>query len=112
MPNYGKYRGKVVETVDPLQLGRIIALVPAISENPLSWALPATPYAGRCVGFFALPPLGANVWIEFEGGMPIIPSGRAVSGVRAKCQPNRPSAPPSCSRPYWAPSASATWMRN
>jgi len=68
MPNYGKYRGKVVETVDPLQLGRIIALVPAISENPLSWALPAMPYAGRGVGFFALPPLGANVWIEFEGG--------------------------------------------
>jgi hypothetical protein len=68
MPNYGKYRGKVVDPVDPLQLGRIMAIVPAISEMPLSWALPATPYAGSGVGFFAIPPVGANVWIEFEGG--------------------------------------------
>lgn len=68
MPNYGKYRGKVIDPVDPLQLGRIIALVPAISELPLSWAMPATPYAGAGVGFFAIPPVGANVWIEFEGG--------------------------------------------
>ena len=68
MPNYGKHRGKVVDPVDPLQLGRILALVPAISEMPLSWAMPATPYAGADVGFFAIPPIGANVWIEFEGG--------------------------------------------
>lgn len=68
MPNYGKYRGKVIDPVDPLQLGRIITLVPAISEFPLGWAMPATPYAGAGVGFFAIPPVGANVWIEFEGG--------------------------------------------
>jgi hypothetical protein len=68
MANYGKYRGKVVDPVDPLQLGRIVALVPAISEMPLSWASPAVPYAGKGVGFFAIPPVGANVWIEFEGG--------------------------------------------
>ncbi len=68
MAYYGKFRGKVVDPLDPLQLGRIIALVPAISEMPLSWALPAAPYAGRGVGFFAIPPVGANVWIEFEGG--------------------------------------------
>lgn len=68
MPNYGKYRGKVVDPIDPLQLGRIVALVPAISEMPLTWAMPAMPYAGPGVGFFAIPPLGANVWIEFEAG--------------------------------------------
>ena len=68
MAYYGKFRGKVVDPLDPLQLGRIIALVPAISEMPLNWALPAAPYAGRGVGFFAMPPIGANVWIEFEGG--------------------------------------------
>lgn len=73
MAHYGKYRGKVVNPVDPLQLGRILALVPAISEMPLSWALPATPYAGSGVGFFAIPPVGANVWIEFEGGDPNYP---------------------------------------
>jgi hypothetical protein len=73
MPNYGKYRGKVIDPVDPLQLGRIVALVPAISEIPLNWAMPATPYAGAGVGFFAIPPVGANVWIEFEGGDPNYP---------------------------------------
>ena len=66
----GKYRGKVLNNIDPLMLGRIIPLVPGVSELPLSWALPCAPYAGDGVGFFALPPIGANVWIEFEGGDP------------------------------------------
>ena len=70
MANYGKYRGKVVNNVDPLMQGRIIAMVPTISEMPLTWATPCVPYAGRGVGFFAVPPIGANVWIEFEGGDP------------------------------------------
>ena len=69
----GKYRGKVVNPVDPMELGRIIALVPAVSEIPLTWALPSVPYAGPDVGFFAVPPPGANVWIEFEGGDPNFP---------------------------------------
>jgi hypothetical protein len=68
MANFGKYRARAVDPNDPLRLGRIIALVPAISELELSWAMPAAPYAGRGVGFFAVPPAGANVWIEFEGG--------------------------------------------
>jgi hypothetical protein len=70
MANYGKYRGKVVNNNDPLMLGRIVALVPAISERPLTWATPCVPYAGKEVGFFAVPPIDANVWIEFEGGDP------------------------------------------
>lgn len=70
MASQGKHRGKVVNNIDPLMLGRIIALVPTISELPLTWATPCVPYAGRGVGFFAVPPIGANVWIEFEGGDP------------------------------------------
>src|SRR5689334_1403488 len=70
---YGKYRGKVIDNVDPLFLGRIMALVPAISEIPLTWAMPCVPYAGPGVGFYAIPPLDANVWIEFEGGDPDYP---------------------------------------
>ncbi|MBK8988262.1 MAG: baseplate assembly protein [Chloroflexi bacterium] len=70
---YGKYRGKVVNNIDPLMRGRLITLVPAVSELPLSWALPCLPYAGPGVGFFALPPIGANVWVEFEGGDPNYP---------------------------------------
>lgn len=70
MANLGKYRGKVVNNIDPLMLGRIIALVPTVSELPLTWATPCVPYAGPGVGFFAVPPIGANVWIEFEGSDP------------------------------------------
>jgi Type VI secretion system/phage-baseplate injector OB domain len=69
----GKYRGKVIENVDPLFQGRIIADVPSVSGSLLNWALPCTPYAGLDVGFYAIPPIGANVWVEFEGGDPNYP---------------------------------------
>jgi hypothetical protein len=35
--------------------------------------MPCVPYAGPGVGFFAIPPEGANVWVEFEGGDPDYP---------------------------------------
>lgn len=59
-----------MNNIDPLMLGRIIASVPSISELPLTWAIPCVPYAGKGVGFFAVPEIGANVWIEFEDGDP------------------------------------------
>jgi uncharacterized protein involved in type VI secretion and phage assembly len=66
---FGKYRGKVVNNVDANQLGRIQVSVPAVlGEGQSSWAMPCTPYAGSGVGLFAIPPTGANVWVEFEGG--------------------------------------------
>jgi hypothetical protein len=68
---YGKYRGKVSNNLDPLQLGRLQVIVPEVlGDGRLSWALPCVPFAGPGVGFFALPPVGANVWVEFEGGDP------------------------------------------
>jgi hypothetical protein len=70
---YGKYRGKVLDNVDPLFQGRIMADVPAIQGSLLNFALPCVPYAGPNVGFYAIPPIGANVWIEFEGGDPNYP---------------------------------------
>jgi hypothetical protein len=66
---YGKYRGLVAINVDPLNLGRLKAMVPEVlGEIPSSWALPCAPYAGTGAGFFAVPPIGAGVWIEFEAG--------------------------------------------
>ena len=66
---YGKYRGLVTINVDPQSRGRLKALVPEIlGEIPSSWALPCAPYAGTGSGFFAVPPIGAGVWIEFEAG--------------------------------------------
>ena len=32
------------------------------------WALPSVPFAGNNIGFYFIPPVGANVWIEFENG--------------------------------------------
>ncbi len=69
MSHFGKYRGQVQNNVDPMQMGRIQVSVPAIlGDGRLSWAMPCVPYAGSQVGFFAMPPVGANVWVEFEGG--------------------------------------------
>jgi hypothetical protein len=71
---FGKYRGTVANNIDPMQQGRIQVSVPTIfSEGQMSWAMPCVPYAGSGVGFFALPPNGANVWVEFEGGDPDYP---------------------------------------
>jgi uncharacterized protein involved in type VI secretion and phage assembly len=66
---YGKFRGKVTDNRDPLMRGRIRAQVPAVfGDEDTGWALPCTPYGGKGVGFFFIPPVGANVWIEFENG--------------------------------------------
>ena len=71
---FGKYRGKVTENEDPKKLGRIRAEVPAVfGEHQSDWALPCTPYAGKNVGLFCIPPIDAMVWIEFEAGNPEIP---------------------------------------
>lgn len=67
---FGKYRGLVKDNKDPQGLGRIQVTVPAVSGMALNWALPCAPYAGPDVGFYTIPPLGAKVWIEFEGGNP------------------------------------------
>jgi type VI secretion system (T6SS) baseplate-like injector VgrG len=66
---YGKYRGTVTNNVDPLMVGRVQVACPAVfGSGRLSWALPASPFAGSGVGLFLVPPVDANVWVEFEGG--------------------------------------------
>ena len=68
---FGKYRGKVTNNEDPNQLGRIQVSVPAVfDEFTFNWAEPCVPYAGINTGFYAIPPVAANVWVEFEGGNP------------------------------------------
>jgi len=66
---FGKYRGTVANNVDPMQMGRIQAIVPdATGAIPTSWALPCLPMTGTQAGVFTVPPIGAAVWIEFEQG--------------------------------------------
>jgi len=66
---YGKYRGTVIDNVDPLQIGRLLVQVPDVSNViPSTWAMPCVPFSGIQCGFFVVPPIGAGVWIEFEQG--------------------------------------------
>jgi len=66
---FGKYRGVVIDNIDPMQIGRIQAQVPdALGEAPSSWALPCVPAAGIQAGVFIVPPVGSPVWVEFERG--------------------------------------------
>src|SRR5262249_32667661 len=65
---YGKYRGTVVSPIDLGLKGRITALV-TVGGIPLTVVAEAcTPYAGPGCGFYAIPPAGAGVWIEFVEG--------------------------------------------
>jgi uncharacterized protein involved in type VI secretion and phage assembly len=71
---YGKFRGVVTENRDPLMLGRVRARVTdVLGEVESGWAMPAAPFGGDQMGFFALPSIGAGVWFEFEHGDPTYP---------------------------------------
>lgn len=71
---FGKYRGTVENNIDPQGLGRVQVSVPdVLGDATLAWAMPCSPYAGSGVGFFAVPPNGASVWVEFERGDPDYP---------------------------------------
>lgn len=71
---YGKYRGLVVENIDPEQIGRVLVQVPdVLGEIPSSWAMPCVPAAGIQSGCFIVPPIGSQVWVEFEQGNPDYP---------------------------------------
>ena len=71
---FGKYRGTVVNNVDPLQMGRLQAIVPDVSTVLLtSWAMPCLPVGGIQTGIFTVPPIGTGIWVEFEQGDPDFP---------------------------------------
>jgi uncharacterized protein involved in type VI secretion and phage assembly len=66
---YGKYRGTVLDNIDPQQMGRLMVQVADASNVlPSSWAMPCVPFGGIQNGFFAIPAIGSGVWIEFEQG--------------------------------------------
>jgi uncharacterized protein involved in type VI secretion and phage assembly len=74
---YGKYRGTVLNNIDPMQVGRLLVQVPdVLGLVPSSWAVPCVPLAGPTgppMGVFLVPPIGAGVWVEFEQGDPGFP---------------------------------------
>lgn len=65
----GKFRGTVLQSVDPLQQGRLQVQVPDVAGLlPTTWAMPCLPIANLMCGMYARPNIGAGVWIEFEQG--------------------------------------------
>ena len=74
---WGKYRGTVVQNIDPELRGRIMCIVPdVLGLVPSSWCEACTPLAGPTgapMGTYMVPPMGAGVWVEFEQGDPSKP---------------------------------------
>lgn len=95
--NYnGKYKAKVVDTSDPLLKGRLLCEVAALPVLNLNWATPCVPYAGEGQGLFALPPMGSDVWIEFENAdpdKPIWSGGYWEAGLEPSMPEAAPEAP-------------------
>ena len=92
---YGKYRGVVTDNQDPLMLGRVRAKVPDVmGEQESGWAMPCAPFGGSGTGFFALPPVGAGVWVEFEQGDPDYPIWSGCWWGAASEMPSVLLAPP------------------
>jgi hypothetical protein len=89
---YGKYRGTVLDNVDPEQRGRLMLNVPdVLGPIPSSWAEPVVPLAGPSgpsMGVYFVPPPGAGVWVEFEHGDSDYP---VWSGCRWGSQSDVPS---------------------
>lgn len=74
---YGKYRGIVINNIDPEFRARLLVQVPdVLGPVPSSWAEACTPLAGPTgppMGAYLVPPIGAGVWVEFEQGDPEYP---------------------------------------
>jgi hypothetical protein len=88
------YRGTVVDNVDPEERGRVKVKVPSVlGEETDSWAMPAEPYGGPNVGFFAIPPIGAEVWVQFEGGIHTLPVWTGCFWTTKEDVPVTPASP-------------------
>jgi uncharacterized protein involved in type VI secretion and phage assembly len=93
---FGKYRGTVVGNVDPQNMGRLAVTVPDVSNVQTStWAMPSAALAGGQSGLYAVPPVGSNVWVEFEQGNSDYPiwSG-CFWGSGGEVPPSATAAPP------------------
>ena len=71
---FGKYRGTVVNNLDPEMRGRLLLMVPdVLNLIPSTWAEPCLALAGPiglAMGVYMVPPIGTGVWVEFEQGNP------------------------------------------
>jgi hypothetical protein len=97
---YGRYRATVINNIDPMRMGRVQVIVPDVSSViPSTWAMPSSPVGGIQTGMYAVPTIGAGVWVEFEQGDPDYPviSGSywgSAAEIPAMAQAAPPPTPP------------------
>lgn len=68
---FGKYEATVTDVDDPLEIGRVRAIVPEVLGRDVEsgWALPCAPFGGgKDRGVLFLPEVGDTVWMEFAAG--------------------------------------------
>jgi len=70
MSNFGLHLGVVTDRNDPEHRGRVRVRIPGLLEPESAWALPlgTAPGGAEGFGFFAVPPVGAEVGVLFAGG--------------------------------------------
>lgn len=93
---FGKYRGTIVDNLDPMLMGRLRAVVPDVSPEASAWTAICVPLAGPGMGTYFVPPIGAEVWIEFEQGdpdRPICTGGHLASPADVPARAIGPDAP-------------------
>jgi len=93
----GKYRGIVVDNADPDKRGRLKLRVPALlGETDTDWALPCFPCGGLAnQGWYAVPQVDAQVWVEFEAGDLNYPIWTGTFWQQAGDVPSEVQDPPS-----------------
>lgn len=71
---FGKYRGVVINNIDPEKRGRVqVRIVDTVGLGVTGWAEICTPFGGPKSGMYLIPAIGACVWVEFEHGDPDYP---------------------------------------
>lgn len=93
---YGKYRGLVMNNIDPMQLGRLLVACPQVLGPAQGWAMPCVPFASGPIGpegLYTLPLPGSNVWVEFEHGDPNLPIWSGGFWDSSKKPPSNTTSP-------------------
>ena len=71
---FGKFRGTVINNIDPMQMGRIQALVPdVLGDLPIELGDAVSAGGRDAGGNVHRAAIGSGVWIEFEQGDPDYP---------------------------------------
>lgn len=73
---YGVYEGVIVSNDDPERRGRLQIICPAVwgtDKNVKTWVSPRGMFAGKGIGFHAIPENGDTVYVTFKYGNPDYP---------------------------------------